>query len=347
MDIIKYEHNTKVFSSKLMDKYFKDLKIGVFDIETMGLKPAYAEVILIGLMEVCPDGRCIITQYFAEKKSEEAELLSALNEELKKYDYILTYNGKHFDVPFIQKRFEKNGLGSCRTLPHNLDLYLLLNGHSELKKILPNLKQKSVEEYMGLKVDRKDEISGADSIKLYEAFVSETDPSVKAELKAKVLLHNHDDLLQLYQLMPVIQKTNFHRGMSYLGFPIKSSSGWPQLNLLKTRIDTKGVHISGTYRGETFSYMSYDGFDTPYSCSFESDGTFTFLLPVDRIKGSLFVNLGRFIDNPEKLAMLSAYPGYVNGYLVLCENNLTSFMEMNMFVKAFLEEFMEKASCPL
>ena len=347
MDIIKYEHQSNVYTSKLFDKYYKDLKIGVFDIETMGLNPSYSEVILVGIMEVLSDGKCIITQYFAENKSEEPELLAALDEEFKKYDYVLTYNGKHFDIPFIEKRFVKNGLKPCRTLPHNLDLYLLLNGHSELKKILPNMKQKSVEEYMGFKIDRKDEISGADSVKMYEAFVSETDENIKADLKEKILLHNHDDLLQLYQLMPIIQKTNFHRGMSYLGFPVKGSNGWPQLNTGKVRVDTKGVHITGTYRGETFSYMSYEGFNTHYSCSFEEDGTFSFLLPVERVKGSIFVALGQFIENPDTLSVLSAFPGHVNGYLILCENNLASFMELNMFIKAFLSEFMDKTNCPL
>ena len=46
----------------------------------------------------------------------------------------------------------------------------MLNGHSPIKRFVPNLKQKTVENYMGLWQSRDDEISGAESVELYNVY---------------------------------------------------------------------------------------------------------------------------------------------------------------------------------
>lgn len=63
-----------------------------------------------------------------------------------------------------------SNLAERRPRPYNLDLYLCLNGHSEIRNLLPSLKQKSVEAYMGLAPGRGDEIDGKESIALYRRF---------------------------------------------------------------------------------------------------------------------------------------------------------------------------------
>ena len=72
---------------------------------------------------------------------------------MKSVDYIITYNGRHFDIPFVEKRARKYkiDIGIC---PYDLDLYLIINGHSELKSVLPNLKQKERRNFYGV-VQRK------------------------------------------------------------------------------------------------------------------------------------------------------------------------------------------------
>lgn len=55
---------------------------------------------------------------------------------------------------------------------------------------------------MGLSDSRKDSISGAESVELYLEYKKCQDQSLKEKLEKKILLHNHDDLLQLYKLLP-------------------------------------------------------------------------------------------------------------------------------------------------
>ena len=343
MEIIQYQHEIPHFTSKLLERYFPDMKMGIFDIETLGLNPSTSKIILAGIMNVTPDGFCQITQYFASTEEDEKEILTALAGELKNYDYLLTYNGKHFDIPFLEKRASINGISPFSIDCHNLDLYLVLHGHSDLKQFLPNLRQKTVEDYMGFHVQRKDEISGAESIRLYKAYQNTLLLEKRNALKKQILLHNHDDLLQLYKILPIIQKTEFHRAMSYLGFPVPACGSWPKLNISKIRIDFSGIRIHGTYGGTAFSYLSYDTPQHPYTCRFSPEKAFEFLLPADRHKGNYFVNLKYYLKNYESFLR---YPNYINGFLLLFHDGKTNFMEMNFFVKAFLRQFMETTPYP-
>lgn len=344
MKIIRSQQQMEPYSSRLFQRYFQDLKVGVFDIETMGLNPASAEVILVGFVSVDKGGQATVTQIFAESKEEERNLLEAMGEEMKKYDVLLTFNGKHFDLPFVMRRCQHHGLPSYGKDLFNLDLYLVLHGHSNLKSIIKSLKQKNVEQYMGLHVDRKDEISGAESITLYENYLAEQNPYTKTNLEERILLHNYDDILQLYRLLPVLKQTDFHRACSYLGFPIPKANGWPQLNIMKIRVDYTGLSIAGTYGGPGISYLSYDDGSSPYSCSFTPEGEFRFLIPADRHKGNYFLKISRLLEGETNLA---SYPGYINGYLLLAEGNRTNFLEMNMFVQQFLTEFINANGCPI
>lgn len=345
MEIIQRKHQMKYYTSRLLDRYFGGMKIGVFDIETLGLNPALTEVVLAGFLEINSDGSATATQFFAARKGEERELLEAIFRKFEKYDVLLTYNGKHFDLPFVCKRAELNGFEDVRVGCYNLDLYLVLHGHSTLKQTIKSLKQKNVEDYMGLHVDRKDEISGADSILLYEAFAEEKDPARKELLKQKILLHNHDDILQLYRILPVIQQTDIHRAMSYLGFPVRSTNGWPQLNVSRIRVDHKGLTVSGTYGGPRLSYTSYDSGMAPCSCYFTPEGEFQFLFYTQRHKNSHYIELVSLLDN-ERLQYMTRYPAHVNGFLILTEGNRTNYLEVNMFIQTFLQQFMEQTACP-
>jgi len=345
METIQKTHQMDYYSSRLMDRYFGGRKLGVFDIETMGLNPAQSEVILAGFLEIKPDGSAVTTQFFARSKAEEPELLAALFSEFNKHDVLLTYNGKHFDLPFVMKRAELNGLTGLRPACHNLDLYLVLHGHSSLKQTIKSLKQKNVEDYMGLHVDRKDEISGAESIQLYEDYLAEVNLQQKEILKQKILLHNHDDLLQLYRILPVIQQTDIHRAMSYLGFPVQGSHFWPQLNIGRIRVDHRGLTVTGTYGGPRISYTSYDSGMAPYSCHFTAEGEFEFLFYTRRHQGSHFLELSALLDDC-RISDMSRYPAYVNGFLILTEGTRTNYLEINMFVQNFLQQFMEEVLCP-
>lgn len=344
MKKICYSHKVELFSSNQFKRYFQNMRIGIFDIETLGLKASSCPMILAGFMTVDDENNCTITQYFAEAPQEEPKILESLREEFKNVDYILTYNGKHFDMPFVTKRAELFNIDGIENGLYDLDLYLILNGHSEVKHILKNLKQKTVEEYMGLSDAREDAISGADSILLYEKYVQCTDIVEKAKLEKDILLHNHDDLLQLAQLMPILKQVQFHKALFSLGFPALGQSSWPTFNIGSIKITTDGLIVKGNYYGKEFSYMSYETPASPFCCSFNEDKTFSFSIRVDRHKGNTFINLPIFFSDYTEF---KKYPNYIQNFLLINSSDGTNHLEINMFLKQFFKTFMEDNVCPL
>ena len=338
MKTIKYNHKLEYFTSRIFENYFGGMRLAVFDIETLGLNPSSNEVVLAGIMTIEPDGNAVQTQYFTEDLAEEALLLEILREELNKFDIILTYNGRHFDVPFITKRGQTLCSPDYRITPYNLDLYLIINGHADFKQYLPNLRQCSVEEYMGVALSRDDEISGKESIQLYYDYLECQDDDEKQALETKILLHNHDDLVQLYRILPVIQQTNMHSAMYALGFPVKGADDWPDLFVRTIRVGTRELTISGEYTGNAVSYTLFSTEEQPYECSFSPDMTFRFTVASENIKGTRFINAAAVLDDTSCLENLS---GFVNGYLILEEKNKRNFQEINMITRKLLEKFMK------
>ena len=75
------------------------------DTETTGLaggSGTYA--FLIGVGRIAPDG-FRVRQFFMREFGEEASLLSALDEHLKQFDVLITYNGRTYDQPLLETRF--------------------------------------------------------------------------------------------------------------------------------------------------------------------------------------------------------------------------------------------------
>ncbi len=290
MEIYDYTHQSEYFNSKILQRYLGGMRLGVFDIETLGLYPKYNPMILAGIMGIEPDGSCHVRQLFAEtsKADEEHLLLAELENELSNFDCILTYNGRYFDIPYVYERASKLGFDDYCIQPFNLDLLLFLRHYSSLRDTIGSLKQKNVERYMGLAPARDDEISGGESVLLYKEFEKCRDEIQKDTLREKILLHNHDDLLQLYKIFPVILQTDIHAAMNRLGFPIKGICGWPNLHIDSMKVAANALTVQGHYRGsEVLSFCSYSTPERPYNCTFRADGSFLVELAARGMKAQL------------------------------------------------------------
>ncbi len=344
MKTLQREHTVKTFQSSLMDQYFGGMRMGVFDIETMGIVAEKSPMILAGLLTPLDEERLRITQYFAEKPGDEAAIIGALRRHFQEIDYLVTYNGRQFDVPYLRKRAKLLGLAPFRYNLSNLDLYMLIKGYSEVSFFLKNIKQKTVEAYMGFADDRRDTISGVESIFLYESFQQCQDAELRDILANRILLHNHDDLLQLYRLLPIIRQLDFHKGINMLGFPVLGENGWPYLSVTRARAVGREFEISGQYNGPEFSYVSYDTLLHYYSCEFYDDGDFVFKIPVERHKGNSFIRLSLYFDD---FSDLKRYPGFANGFMLVSRGLEPCHMDSSMFAQKFLRDFMQKNICPL
>lgn len=321
------------YSSKAFDTYFGGCNICVLDIETTGLSPGTACFILGGLLSFGAGGEARLKQYFAEGIDEERLLLKEYIEEVSNYDVLLTYNGKNFDIPFLLARADKHEL-DIFDMPHNLDLYLILNGHSSLRKFLPNLKQKTVEDFMGLWPYRADKISGADSANLYLEYQYKRETYQDAEgYVGPMLLHNKDDVLQLGKLLPVLEKVDFHRAMFTLGFPVTSSG--KKLSVKNIKFDGAHLKVSGVQKNAPLNFISYGAGAGDCFVKFEKkNSSFELCFPVLRKSGAVIIDLLKLpVETGDEL---SAFPNFENGYLVLKNKNEVMHMEVNCFVKNFL-----------
>ena len=333
---IKESYLTELYHSKAFDFYFEGLDFGVLDIETTGLNPKNSAFITGGILFYKEK---IFEQYFVENLSEEKDVLEKFIERLKHLDVILTYNGQSFDIPFIMKRAKILGIDIEFKLPYNLDLYLVLNAHSYLRKFLPNLKQKTVENFMGLWTDRVDEISGKESIDLYYSYLKTRD----FRTRDIILLHNKDDVHQLSKLLPVIEKADFHKAMHCLGFMVKPSSPFIAsnnlLNINKIFINGKELSALGNQGNLPINYSSFGNRESNFIINFnKSNGSFRIVIPLETFNGNLFLDARKFINTFKEL---ENYSYFEKDFLILKVDNRINYLEANHFIKLFLNSLGE------
>lgn len=340
MKVITKEHDLDFFKSNIFEIYFNSTNMAIFDIETLGLNSNYNQVVLASIFSVTPQGKGTVNQYFIEDLNEEELLLTTIKDELNKYETIITYNGKNFDLPFILNRARKLGLKNYNILPFNLDLYLLVRATSDLRERLKSLKQKSIEEYMGVAVHREDEISGKESVDLYYEYIGEDNPSKKQLLLNKILLHNHDDVVQLYKILGITANLDFHYLMGKLGFKIKGLADWGDFVISNIKISNQRLICVGEYQGEPTNFVVFEDNNHNYFIELFRDRKFMLSCPLFNLKGSLFINLKSYFKNIDEFNHLS---GYVNGFLILCDKNKQiNHLEANTVVRHLLFKFMEE-----
>ncbi|MDR1572769.1 MAG: ribonuclease H-like domain-containing protein [Clostridiales Family XIII bacterium] len=319
MDLV-YEE--PFYASEIFDFYFGEARLGVFDIETTGLSASGAKLILGGLL-IPWAGGVRVRQFFAEGAHEEAELLALYTDALAETDVLFSYNGDRFDIPFVNERLARRrrppAFGDCLSF----DMYRVIRNHSHLGDMLPNLKQKTVEDYLGLWRERKDRITGADSVRLYYEYTASRSP----ELLRRILLHNSDDLLQLARVLRVFGKLDLHKIASHVGFPVKCGESFAFVTEIK--LDRRALEFSGKYG----AFLPFDcvRFDEPWRISFQSETErFSVRVPCRCEAGVMFADLAELGADERDFA---AYPAYGSGYLALRQGKEILYGPMNRLIK--------------
>ena len=190
--------------------YFGDRKVCMFDIETTGLSPLKSFTYLIGI-NVFKDGEWQIIQLFNDDGRSEPEMIRCLHEILSRMDVLVEFNGDTFDIPYIQKRMSLIESKYHISLTDNFDKVesfdlLKIMRPYKISLGLPNLKQKTIEKYIGL--DRVDMYNGGELINVYLKFL--TDGNSKSE--GLVLRHNRDDMEGMLYISSVLSLEMLCRG---------------------------------------------------------------------------------------------------------------------------------------
>lgn len=187
----------------------EDIKDSIFiDIETTGLSSEHSFIYETGVAYLNESNDFEIKQWLIASEDEEKNMLYEVIEFLRKFKKLVHFNGNTFDIPFIQARCQLNGISCDFSEFEGLDIYRRVSSLKHFLK-LDNCRQKSIEMFLG--INREDEYTGKELIKVYKEYVQ----TGSDDLEKLLLLHNHDDVLGMLQIIPVISYADiFSKGVS-------------------------------------------------------------------------------------------------------------------------------------
>lgn len=172
--------------------FYQPGELVFMDIETTSLYSTQP-LFMVGLLSA-DGGRLVLRQYFARRYDEEPGVLGSVLEDLSRFRVMVTYNGRSFDLPYLNSRLTAHRLKSRFTHVH---LDLLRHARRRYKAELPNCRLCTVEENV-LGQRREDDIPGEMAPMLYHDFVRTQNPTVIQG----VIEHNARDLLALARILP-------------------------------------------------------------------------------------------------------------------------------------------------
>jgi len=172
------QNNLRYFQSKLPPKEHWRLahlgKVGFVDIETTGLSRHSNQITVLGIY----DG--VKSHLYVNGKN-----LPDASAKMKEFDIVVTFNGKQFDIPFIEHHF------GCKYNFVHLDLrYMLkeLGLHGGLK---------SIESQLGISRDASVVgVDGFEAVRLWHRYQRGCEASLQ-----KLLKYNEEDVVNLQTLL--------------------------------------------------------------------------------------------------------------------------------------------------
>ena len=170
---------------------FGHQRILYLDIETCGLSAA--PVFLVGLCHV-GERNLVLRQLFARDYAEERALLAELARIAQGFDFLVTFNGKSFDVPFLRDRATHHRMPPPLDLPHLDQLWM---ARRRWKESLPNCRLTTLEWHV-LRRRRAGDVGGAEIPGLYHDYVKRGE----AHRLLPVFHHNLLDVVAMVELTP-------------------------------------------------------------------------------------------------------------------------------------------------
>jgi len=179
------------------DDRLKDLdlrKTLFLDTETTGLTGGTGTfVFMVGLGFFCEE-EFLVRQIFMRDYSEERACLFLLSEILESFQFLVTFNGRHYDIPLLETRFILSRMNpGIREMP-NFDL--LFPSRKIWKGAYENCRLVTLESNL-LGMGREDDIPSEWIPQLYFEYVQTGD----ARKIHRVFYHNRMDILSMVALM--------------------------------------------------------------------------------------------------------------------------------------------------
>ncbi len=170
--------------------FFTFSDVAVIDIETLGLTFNFP-VVLVGVLSLSADGY-EARQYMAVDYHLEAPMLCEALTDLSRFPVLVTYNGKTFDIPYVNYRAQ---LLRVEKSLNQVNVDMLHHARAHYRDSLPDCRLSTLErERLG--VVREGDIPGGSVPVAYQLFVENSDMA----LAEAILEHNLWDLQSLFQL---------------------------------------------------------------------------------------------------------------------------------------------------
>ena len=167
-----------------------------FDIETTGLSAWNSGLYLIGAV-TARDGSFQLYQWFSESLSDEQAVLKGFFDFASSYHTLISFNGETFDLKFLEDTAKQYGIRSPLPGMNNFDILKKLRKKRALLG-LPNLKQKTVEQFLG--IGRDDPYTGGELIAVYENYCR----TKNRDALHFLLLHNEEDIKGMPKILPAL-----------------------------------------------------------------------------------------------------------------------------------------------
>ena len=270
MEIIKQNTNINYIEFQGLYKNVDFLNTIFFDIETTGFLAKNSHLYLIGVLYVSKETNTFTTiQWFSNKKNDEREIILAFAEFMKNYTTLIHFNGKGFDIPYLEAKAENLGVNIEFDNLKHIDLY---KSATKLKKFFntENIKLKTLEQFFNL--NRDDTFSGKDLISVYEEYIHKNDNILKEFL----LLHNYEDLKGMLTVLNILAyEYIFNEQYNYVNIehnqtnheivlelalltPVNTRISYSTDNIYLTVFNTKLKLLVKSYEGELkYFYENY------------------------------------------------------------------------------------------
>ncbi len=193
-----------------LDTVFPTERVMMFDIETTGLSPDRSFIYMIG-MNIRTDNGWEVKLLFNDDGRSEPEIIKTFQDELASHDILIEFNGDQFDINFVKRRMAHIKRLTGQTIADNfdkirsVDLMKLIRPY-KFALGLPNIKQKTIERYLG--INREDQFNGGQLIDVYLDYLSSKDETAKH----LVVQHNRDDMVGMMYLSDIFAVTSLSDG---------------------------------------------------------------------------------------------------------------------------------------
>ena len=222
-----------------------------FDIETTGLRKETTQLYLIGCVFL-RDGKWQMRQWLAGNTSDEEYILEDFLDLTGSFNTLVHFNGERFDIPYIKYKADYYMIDNHLDNMKSFDIYLNARVCRNLLG-LDSMSQKSLEVFLG--TQRRDVYDGGKLIPVYYEY----EKNGSEQLEELLLLHNHDDLTGMLQILSILSYRDlFDKNYSFLNCSVNDDAMVLDFRLKHAVPAARNARCNGIFADDVMISVSDD-----------------------------------------------------------------------------------------